>query len=192
MTEPAIPAVPSTPDGQIPLGLWPEQDPNLHQVGIYKFEIEANKLNQVLRAAVLPRRGTPFLTIEVSTSALKCIAQTKDASFVISTSTPLLSHAEIGSAPLAFEVDRNVIMDTIRHFAGQLAFTFDRDSSSLEWTGKGENEGERRLLHRGPPGPVARAGSWPAPARGDFSRSGWRHQLCGNSDWEEGTTELSV
>ena len=123
MTEPAIPAVPSTPDGQIPLRLWPEQDPNLHQVGIYKFDIEANKLNQVLRAAALPRRGTPFLTIEVSTSALKCIAQTQDASFVISTSTPLLSHAEIGSAPLAFEVDRNVITDTICHFAGQLAFT---------------------------------------------------------------------
>jgi hypothetical protein len=148
VTEPAIPAerseakVPNAPDGQIPLGLWPEQDPNLHQLGIYKFEIEANKLNQVLRAAVLLRRGTPFLTIEVSTSALKCIAQTKDASFVISASTPLLSHAEIGSAPLAFEVDRNVIMDTIRHFAGQLAFTFDRHSSSLEWTGKGENEGE--------------------------------------------------
>ena len=143
MTEPAIPAGPSTPDGQIPLGLWPDQDPNLHRVGIYKFEIEATQLNQVLRAAVLPRRGTPFLTIEVSTSALKCIAQTKDASFVISKSTPLLPHAEIGSAPIAFEVDRSVIMNTIRHFTGQLALTFDRDVSSLAWTEKGENEGER-------------------------------------------------
>jgi hypothetical protein len=135
MTEPEIPAVPSTPDGQIPLGLWPDQDPNLHRVGIYKFEIEAHKLNQVLRSAALPRRGTPFLTIEVSTSALKCIAQTYGASFVISTSTPLLPHAEIGFAPIAFEVDRDVIMNTIRHFTGQLAFTFDRDSSSLAWTG---------------------------------------------------------
>jgi hypothetical protein len=87
-----------------------------------------------IECAVLPRRGTPFLAIEVSTSALKCIAQTKDASFVISASTPLLSHAEIGSAPIAFEVDRNVIMNTIRHFTSQLAFTFDRDSSSLTWT----------------------------------------------------------
>jgi|GEM_PF-4971388 len=143
MTEPAIPAGPSTPDGQIPLGLWPDQDPNLHRVGIYKFEIDATELNQVLRAAVVPRRGTPFLTIEVSTSALKCIAQTKDASFVISKSTPLLPRAEIGSAPIAFEVDRNVIMNTIRHFTGQLALTFDRDLSSLAWTEKGENEGER-------------------------------------------------
>jgi hypothetical protein len=97
---------------------------------------------------VLPRRGTPFLTVEVSISELKCIAQTKDASFIISASIisaspPLLSHAEIGSAPLAFEVDRNVIMNTIRHFTGQLAFTFDRDSSSLAWTEKGEMECER-------------------------------------------------
>jgi hypothetical protein len=109
----------------------------------YKFEIEANKLNQVIGTAVLPRRGTPFLTVEVSISELKCIAQTKDASFIIPASTPLLSHAEIGSAPLAFEVDRNVTMNTIRHFTGQLAFTFDRDSSSLAWTEKGEMECER-------------------------------------------------
>jgi hypothetical protein len=149
MTEPAFPAeqsvaeVSNTPDGQISLGLWPDQDPNLHRVGIYKFEIEATQLNQVLSSAVLPRRGTPFLTIEVSIAALKCTAQTKDASFVISASTPLLPHAEIGSAPIAFEVDRNVIMNTIRHFTGQLAITFDQDSSSLAGTGKGENEGER-------------------------------------------------
>lgn len=128
MAEPTIPA-----------------EQNLHRQGIYEFEIEATQLNQVLRAAVLPRRGAPFLTIEVSTSALKCIAQTKDASFVFSTSTPLLSHAAIGSAPIAFEVDRNVIMNTIRYFTGPLALTFDRDSSSLAWTEKGEKEGERRF-----------------------------------------------
>jgi hypothetical protein len=111
--------------------------------GIYKFEIAATQLNQVLKAAVLPGRGAPFVTIEVSSSTLKIIAQTKDASFVVSTSAPLLPHAEIGSTPIAFEVDRNVIMNTIRHFTGQLMFTFDRDSSSLAWTGKGEKEGER-------------------------------------------------
>ncbi len=111
--------------------------------GIYKFEIAATQLNQVLKAAVLPGRGAPFVTIEVSTSALKIIAQTKDASFVVSTSAPLLPHADIGSTPIAFEVDRNVIMNTIRHFTGQLMFTFDLDSSSLAWTGKGEKEGER-------------------------------------------------
>jgi len=141
MGEPAIAAeqskVPSTPDGQIPLGLWPDQDPNLHRVGIYKFEIDATNFDQALRDAVLPKRGAPFLTVEVSTSALKIIAQTKDASFVISTSTPLLPHAEIGSAPIAFEVDRDVIMNTIRHFTGQLAFTFDRDSWSLAWNRHG-------------------------------------------------------
>jgi hypothetical protein len=143
MTEPAIPAGQSTPDGQIPLGLWPDQDPNLHQVAIYKFEIEATQLNQVLRAAVLPRRVAPFLTIEVSSSSLKIISRTKDASFDISPSVPLLQCAAIGSAPIAFEVDRNGIMNTIRHFTGQLAFTFDRDLSSLAWTEKGEMEGER-------------------------------------------------
>jgi hypothetical protein len=112
-------------------------------IGICKFEIEATLLNQVLRAAVLPKRGASFLIIEVSTAALKCIAQTKDGSFVISISASLLRHVEIASAPIAFEVDRNALMNTIRHFTNQLAFTFDRDSSSLAWTGKGEKEGER-------------------------------------------------
>ena len=159
--------------------------------GIYKFEIAATQLNQVLKAAVLPGRGAPFVTIEVSTSALKIIAQTKDASFVVSTSAPLLPHADIGSTPIAFEVDRNVIMNTIRHFTGQLMFTFDLDLSSLAWTGKGEKEGERsfcigaRWVRR-------RARIWTAPASGDFSGCGGWHQICGDSDRKERTTELSV
>jgi hypothetical protein len=114
-------------------------EPNLHRPVIYEFAIEADKLKQALRDAVLPRRAAPFVSIEVSTSALKIISQTKDGSFVISTSAPLLQHAEIGSAPISFEVDRN-IMNTIPCFTGPLAFTFDRLSSSLAWTG---HEGAR-------------------------------------------------
>ena len=111
----AIPAetnvakVPNTPDGQVPFALWPGQDPNLHRLGIYEFEIEATPLDQALRAAVLPRRQSPFLTIELSTSELKIISETKDASFIISSSSPLRLHTEIGSAPIRFKVNRHIM-----------------------------------------------------------------------------------
>jgi hypothetical protein len=82
--EPNIAKVPNAPDGQNPLALWPGQDPNLHQLGIYEFEIEATPLYQALSAVVLPRRQPPFLIIELSMSELRAISQTKDRSFAIS------------------------------------------------------------------------------------------------------------
>jgi hypothetical protein len=135
---PTIPAersvakVPNAPDGQIPFALWPGQDPNEHRLGIYEFEIEATPLDQALWAAEFPSRQSPFLTIELSTSELKIISETKDASFVISSSAPLRQQAEIGNAPIRFKVKRHV-MRTIRWMPGALAFTFDRHSSSLTW-----------------------------------------------------------
>jgi hypothetical protein len=151
MTEPAIPRerseakVPNAPNGQTSLSLWPDRDPNLYRVGIYEFQIEANKLKKGLKAAVLPKSSAPFVTIEVSSSALKIISQTKDASFDISPSVPLLHCAKIGSAPITFEVNRELMMN----FAGEtkygpiyvnhLAFTFDRNSSSLSWSEKGRS-----------------------------------------------------
>ena len=151
MTAPAISAeqsvagVPNAPNSQTSIELWPDRDPNLHRGGIYEFEIEATKLKKVLKAAVLPKSGAPFLTIEVSSSALKIISRTKDASFVISPSVPLLQCAEIGSAPIRFEVDRELMMNITGEtrngpiFKSQLAFTFDRNSSSLSWSEKGRS-----------------------------------------------------
>jgi hypothetical protein len=46
---------------------------------------------------------------------LKIISRTKDASFDISPSVPLSQCAEIGSAPITFEVDRELMMN----FAGE-------------------------------------------------------------------------
>jgi hypothetical protein len=136
--EQSIP-VPNTPNDQKALPLWADR---FHRVGIYEFELEASRLKKVLKAAVLPKSRAPFLIIEVSSSALKIISQTKDASFDISPSVPLLQCTEIGSAPITFEVDRELMMN----FAGetkygpiylnQLAFTFDRNSSSLSWSEK--------------------------------------------------------
>ncbi len=151
MTEPAIPTerseakVPNAPNGQTSLSLWPDRDPNLYQVGLYEFEIEANKLKKVLKAAVLPKSRAPFLFIEVSRSALKIISQTKDASFDISPSVPLLQCAEIGSVPITFEVARELMMNFAGEtkygpiYVNQLAFTFDRNSSSLSWSERGRS-----------------------------------------------------
>jgi hypothetical protein len=108
-SETSVAKVPNAPDGQIPLALWPGQDPNLHKLGIYKFEIEATQLNQALRAAVFPRRRSPYLIIEASSSALKIISVTKDRSFVISSSVSLRQQAEIGYARIRFEVKRRII-----------------------------------------------------------------------------------
>ena len=149
MTAPAIFAeqseakVPDASDGQTPLSLSPDRDANLHRDGIYQFEIEAIQLNKVLKATALPTWGARFLVIEVSNSALKIISQTKDTSFDISASAPLLQCAKIGSAPVTFEVDRELMMNFTREtkygpiFKSQLAFTFDRNSSSLSWSEKG-------------------------------------------------------
>jgi hypothetical protein len=114
-------------------------------VGIYEFKIGANKLKKGLKAAVLPKSAAPFLLIEVSSSALKIISRTKDASFDISPSVPLSQCAEIGSAPITFEVDRELMMNFAGEtkygpiFKPQLAFTFDRNSSSLSWSEKGRS-----------------------------------------------------
>ena len=135
----AIPAesnvanVPNTPDGQIPLPLWPGQDPNLHRLGIYEFGIEAIPLYQAMREAVLPRRQSPFFIFELSRSEFRIISATKDASFIISSSSPLRLQTEIGSAPMRFEVKRH-IMRSIRFMKGPLAFTFNRHSDALRWT----------------------------------------------------------
>ncbi|MGC2224641.1 MAG: hypothetical protein WA624_20940 [Methylocella sp.] len=128
--ETSVAKVPNTSDGQF--ALWPGQDPNVHRLGIYEFEIEATSLDQALWAAELPTRQSPFLTLELSTSELKIISETKDASFVISSSAPLLQRAEIGNAPIRFKVKRH-IMRAIRWMPGPLAFTFDRQSSLLSW-----------------------------------------------------------
>ena len=87
--ETSVAKVPNTPDGEF--ALWPGQDPNVHRLGIYEFEIEAIPLDKALWDAELLTRQSPFLTIELSTSELKIISETKDASFVISSSAPLLS-----------------------------------------------------------------------------------------------------
>jgi len=149
MTDPAIFAeqseakVPDASDGQTPLSLSPDRDANLHRDGIYQFEIEAIQLNKVLKAIVLPTWRAPFLVIEVSSSALKIISQTKDASFDISASVPLPQCPKIGSAPIRLEVDRELMMNFTREtkngpiFKSQLAFNFDRNSSSLSWSEKG-------------------------------------------------------
>jgi len=128
--ETSIAKVPNTPDGQF--ALWPGQDPNVHRLGFYEFEIEATPLDKALWAAELLTRQSPFLTIELCNSELKIISETKDASFVISSSAPLLQLAEIGNAPIRFKVKRH-IMRTIRWMPGPLAFTFDRHSSLLRW-----------------------------------------------------------
>lgn len=128
--ETSVAKLPNTPDGQF--ALWPGQDPNVHRLGIYEFEIEATSLDQALWAAELPTRQSPFLIIELSTSELKIISETKDVSFVISSSAPLLQQAEIGNAPIRFKVKRH-IMRNIRWMPGPLAFTFDRQSPLLSW-----------------------------------------------------------
>lgn len=134
---PAIPAEtsvakdPTTPDGQVSLALWPAQDPNLHKLGIYKFRIEASQLEHALWATELPRRESEFFTFELSTSELKIISATNDASFMISPSAPLLEQAEIGET-IRFKVGRHA-MKSIRCMAGPLAFTFNRHSSLLKW-----------------------------------------------------------
>jgi hypothetical protein len=128
--ETSVANVPNTPDGQF--ALWPGQDPNVHRLGFYEFEIEATSLDQALWAAELPTRQSPFLIIELSTSELKVVSETKDVSFVISSSAPLLQQAEIGNAPIRFKVKRH-IMRSIRWMPGPLAFTFDRHSSLLRW-----------------------------------------------------------
>ncbi len=130
-------SVPNMPNGQKALPLWPDRDPNLHRVGIYEFEIEATKLKKILCDAALPRREAPSVIIEVSSSALKIISQTKDASFVISPSVPLWQGATIGSAPIRFEVERELMMNIGRNFKYQLAFTFDMNEASLSWIEKG-------------------------------------------------------
>lgn len=163
------------PDDQTSFAFRLDHDPNLPGLGIYQFEIEAAQLKKVLEAAVLPKWRAPFLHFEVSTSALKIIAQTEDASFSISTSAPLLQRAEIGAAPISFEVDRDVMMRIFglvdmfgldppnvrglrwwnkarlsKIFTGPLAFTFDRSASALAWTG---HEGDKNYCitaHRVP------------------------------------------
>ena len=143
----AIPAetnvakVPNPLDGQVSLALWPGQDPNLHRLGIYEFEIEATPLYQAVRTAVLPRRQSPSLTIELSTSELKIISATKDASFIISSSSPLRLHTEIGSAPMRFELNRR-IMRSIHSMTGPLPFTFNRHSGELRWISRDYITGE--------------------------------------------------
>jgi hypothetical protein len=83
-----------------------------------------------MRAAVLPRRQSPFFIIELSRSEFRIISATKDASFTISSSSPLRLHTEIGSAPMRFEVKRR-IMRSIRFMKGPLAFTFNRHLDAL-------------------------------------------------------------
>lgn len=106
-------------------------------MGIYEFEIEASKLKKVLYDAELPRREAPSLIIEISSTALKIISKTKDASFVISPSVPLSEGVTVGSAPIRFEVERELMMNIGRNFKYQLASTFDMNLSSLAWIEKG-------------------------------------------------------
>jgi len=79
--------------------------------GIYEFEIEATKLKKSSGRGA-PKSGAPFLTIEVSSSALKIISRTKDASFVISPSVPLLQCAR-SLRSIRFEVDRELMMNIL-------------------------------------------------------------------------------
>jgi hypothetical protein len=170
MPAPPIPAeqsipVPNIPNVQNALSLWPDRDPNLHQTRIYEFEIEAAELKKILRATALPKWGAPFLIIEVSSSALKIISQAQDASFDISPSVPLPQCAKIGSDPIRFEVDRKlmtILMTNIVRgvFTDRLAFTFDRNLSSLAWSEKG-GSGSYSIEARGVPLAASESGLRP-------------------------------
>jgi len=121
--ETSVAKVPNTPDGQF--ALWPGQDPNVHRLGFYEFEIEATSLDQALWAAELPTRQSPFLIIELSTSELKVVSETKDVSFVISSTNWALSPtADIYSlGMMAVQVD---YFENARQLLGNRREAFQR------------------------------------------------------------------
>ena len=134
------------------LRLWDGQDPNIHKLGVYPFDIDAKDLTRAVEAVKISGKAAPMLAIEVSKASLRIQSQTKDGLLLATSTVALPVPAEVGEAPVTFEVsaDGMYAWVAIKRDA-RLACTYDANTQTLTMdVGRGQSVRQMYAKSRAP------------------------------------------
>src|SRR5208337_1889805 len=115
------------------LRLWPDRDPNLHRIGIYKFEVAADALKAALERVIEPNEhDNQRVEFELSDSSLHCAVKMKNGEFGAVAAVTLREQTKTGAAPVKFSIDALRIYKVSKFVLGRLAFEFNQDTAKLK------------------------------------------------------------
>jgi hypothetical protein len=126
--------------GQLAFPLWSTYDPNLFRLGKFRFTVDMKKLASAVYAITIPNRASDHILIEITSSQLRCVGNTRDTNFSCSASIPLCKDSAIGPKPICFEIDLTRLKGlcrAVKHTA--ITFELDKNENTLSFVVGEEN-----------------------------------------------------
>src|ERR1700730_12610008 len=120
--------------GQLALPLWNSYYPNVFRLGKFRFTVDMGRLASAVYAITIPDRASDHILIEITSSQLRCVGNTRDRNFSCSATIPLSKDSAIGPNPICFEIDRTCLKGICRAFKHTvIEFELDKNENTLSF-----------------------------------------------------------
>ena len=120
--------------GQLAFPLWNSYDPNLFRLGKFLFTVDMGRLASAVYATTIPNRASDHILIEITSSQLRCVGNTRDRNFSCSASIPLCKDSAIGPKPICFEIDLTRLKGVCRAVKDTaIEFELDKNENVLSF-----------------------------------------------------------
>ena len=120
--------------GQLAFPLWNSYDPNLFRLGKFHFTVDMEKLASAVYAITIPDRASDHILIEITSSQLRCVGNTRDMNFSCSASIPLSKDSAIGPNPIGFAIHLTRLKRICRAFKHSvIEFELDKNENTLSF-----------------------------------------------------------
>jgi hypothetical protein len=120
--------------GQLAFPLWNSYDPNLFRLGKFLFTVDMEKLASAVYAITIPDRASDHILIEITSSQLRCVGNTRDMNFSCSASIPLSKDSAIGPNPIGFAIHRTRLKGICSAFKHSvIEFELDKNENTLSF-----------------------------------------------------------
>jgi hypothetical protein len=127
--------------GQLAFPLWNSYDPNLFRLGKFRFTVDMGRLASAVYAMTIPDRASDHILIEITSSQLRCVGNTRDMNFSCSASIPLSLDSAIGPNPICFAIHQTRLKGICRAFKHSvIEFELDKNENTLSFVLGMENE----------------------------------------------------
>jgi hypothetical protein len=127
--------------GQLAFPLWNSYDPNLFRLGKFRFTVDMGRLASAVYAITIPDRDSDHILIEITSSQLRCVGNTRDMNFSCSASIPLSKDSAIGPNPIGFAIHQTRLKGVCSAFKHSvIEFELDKNENTLSFVLGMENE----------------------------------------------------
>jgi len=127
--------------GQLAFPLWNSYDPNLFRLGKFLFTVDMEQLASAVYAITIPDRASDHIRIEITSSQLRCVGNTRDMNFSCSASIPLSKDSAIGPNPICFDIHQTRLKGICSAFKHTvIEFELDKNENALSFVLGKENE----------------------------------------------------